>query len=54
MPDMTDLPNAPEVIPSAEETAEVARLKKEIESLRLTTHEDEADYWRSDEAMKHD
>lgn len=54
MPDMTDLPNAPEREQSPEDQAALARLRDEVESLRLTTHDDLAKYWLSDEAMEND
>lgn len=59
MPDMTDLPDAPDVPKSAEEIMQINRLKAEVEALqiqkkRLTTHEEEAAYWRSEEAMESD
>lgn len=51
MPDMNDLPNAPETQGDQEA---VARLREEVEALRLLTAEDNIRYWLSDEAMEND
>lgn len=54
MPDMTDLPHAPEPEDEPETRAAIERLRTEVESLRLLTPEDNIRYWLSDEAMKND
>lgn len=51
MPDMNDLPNAPETPDSPETREHITRLRDEVEALRRATHEEEARYWLSDEAM---
>ena len=54
MPDMTDLSIKNEEPISPEDGAQIEALKARLESLRLTTHEDEVAYWLSDGAMQHD
>lgn len=54
MPDMTNLPDAPEPERTDEDVAALDRLRAEVEALRLRTPEANAEYWRSDEAMEND
>ena len=54
MPDMTDLPFVEDIPETPETIARIAKLREEVEALRLRTPEDNVRYWLSDEAMGND